>query len=588
MHPKPTSDESLPASVKIAFGAPAFAGAAMGISIGVLMPRFYSDVVLAPMGIIAVAIAAARAFDALTDPVMGWISDRTHSRWGRRKIFMAAAGPFAALIFFAIFAPPASLTPKEASVWFASCFTLFFLFTTVVQIPYAALGAELTSNYGERSSLFGYRSMFIAAGMIGGALLPVLLVRQFGLEDERIVHRTVAAMYAALFVVLGAVMLVRVPEREEFARRESNPLVPGVRRALRNRPFRILFFAGIVSAIPAAIPAMLMPYFVGYVLQPGNPGLWTGVFLGVYLGTGFLFIPLWIVVARRIGKLGALLCASTVGISGSVFYFFAGPGDLLFAGCIYFVTGTQAMAGTFLVPAMVADVIDYDELRTGKRREGQYAAFLALIPKFVAIPGSSVPLAILAAVGYVPNQVQSEEVLFWIRFLYSLFPASFYVLSLLIVSRYPISESVHGEIRDGIAARESGEVVVDPLTGARLVPHGTGGVSEIDGWFLDHFTFAELKRALGKGRARLVVRVVAAMGLSLLLSAAATLVAVNELTSPERPPALITVIAVVVAGLALTAFLFHLLRLRPAWRMVAAPLPVDVVRAHLQQGTELS
>ena len=94
------SDESLPASLKIAFGAPAFAGAAMGISIGVLMPRFYSDVVLAPMGTIAVAIAAARAFDALTDPLMGWISDHTHTRWGRRKIFMASAGPFAALIFF--------------------------------------------------------------------------------------------------------------------------------------------------------------------------------------------------------------------------------------------------------------------------------------------------------------------------------------------------------------------------------------------------------------------------------------------------------------------------------------------------------
>jgi GPH family glycoside/pentoside/hexuronide:cation symporter len=580
--------DSLPRSVKLTYGAPAFAGAAMAIPIAVLMPRFYSDVVLAPLGYIAIGIALARAFDALTDPFMGWISDRTRTRWGRRKPYIAAGAPLTALAFCALFAPPGSLTPSGASLWFAASFGLFFLFATTMEIPYSALGAELTPDYQERSSLFGYRALFIAAGTIVASVLPTVLGKALGLSDERVVYTVMAGIYAVLLILLNAGLLIRVRERPQFSQLRSNPLVPGVRRSIRNRPFRILLLAGVVSAIPAAIPAILMPFFVGYVLQPAEPGTWVGIYLLIYLGFGMLFVPFWMGVARRVGKLRTLIVTSSIGITGSVFYFFAGPGDMFFAGCVFFMTGTVSMSQSFLIPSMGADVIDYDELRTGKRREAQYMAFWALIPKFVAIPGSSVPLAVLAAVGYVPNQVQTDEVMFWIRFMYSIFPAAFYLTALLIVSRYPISERIHQEIRSGIGAHSAGAVARDPLTGGHLPPPGTGPVAESDGWFLDHFTRGELRRSLEGGPRRLVRSVVVDMAISLPICLGAGALAVSGMRGADLHPPLATVFAVVVAGLAFTVFLFHTLRLGPARRMLRDPLPDAVIRLHLEgEGREV-
>jgi GPH family glycoside/pentoside/hexuronide:cation symporter len=573
------SAERLSASVKLAFGSPAFAGAAMAIPIGVLMPAFYSDAILAPLGYIAIAIALARSFDALTDPVMGWLSDRTKTRWGRRKPYIAFGAPFVALAFYMLFAPPASLGPIQASLWFGISFGLFFLFNTILEIPKAALGAELTLDYNERSSLFGYQSFFIAGGTIFAAILPTILAAR-GM-DKHAAFSLMAGLYAVLYVLLYIWFLIRIPERPEYAQLESNPLVPGVRRALRNRPFRIMLASGIVGAIPAAIPAILMPFYVQYVLQPPDPMKWIGIFLVIFLGSGMFFVPLWMMVARRIGKLKTLIVTSTIGIIGSVFFFFAGAGDLLFAGCLFCMAGTVSMAAAFITPAMSADVIDYDELRTGKRREAQYVSLGAFISKFASIPGSAIPLAVLAVVGYVPNEAQSVKVLFWVRFMYSLFPASFYVAALAIISRYPLSETIHQKIREGIAALARGESTTDPLTGSSIAPHGEDRVSEDNGWFLDHFTSGELRRAIGGGAGSVVTSVIVAAGISLLICLGAGAMALAGMTNPESRPPLTTVFAIVAAGLALTAFIFHCLRVGAARKMAETPVPDDIIRAHL-------
>jgi GPH family glycoside/pentoside/hexuronide:cation symporter len=573
----------LSASVKLAFGSPAFAGAAMGIPIGVFMPRFYSDVVLVPLGYIAIAIALARSLDALTDPVMGWLSDHTHSRWGRRKPYIAIGLPFTAITFFMLFVPPKSLSGNQAALWFGASFGLYFLFHTILDIPKVALGAELSDDYHERSSLFGYRSFFIASGTIFASVLPWILTGR-GM-DERTAFTAMAGLYAVLYVLLYAWLLIRVPERPEYAQRKSNPLVPGVRRALRNRPFRILLLSGIVMAIPAAIPAVLMPYYVGYVLQPENPTQMVAAYLVLYLGTGMLFVPFWMIVAKRIGKLKTLIVTSVIGITGSAFYFFAGAGDFVFAGCFFFITGTISATQSFLIPAMAADVIDYDELRTGKRREAQYTSFWAIIPKLVAIPGSAIPLAVLAAVGYVPNAAQPVKVLFWIRFMYSLFPVSFYIISLSIVSRFPLSEVIHQKVRDGIAALARGESATDPLTGKSIAPRGEDRVSEEDGWFLDYFTPGELRQAIAAGAGRIMTSVVIAAAISLIICLGAGMVAFSGMTDLTSKPPLTTVLAVVVAGLALTAFLFHCLRVGPARKMAETPIPNDIIQAHLEADT---
>jgi len=572
----------LPLSTKLAFGAPAFAGAAMVLTAGVHLPRFYSDVVLAPLGQIALMIAMARAFDAITDPIMGWLSDRTRTRFGRRLPYIAVGTIPCAVSFWLLLNPPRDTVTPAA--WFGLSFLALFLFSTIISIPRAALGAELSLEYHERSSLFGIQSLFIAAGTIAGAILPGVLHDGLGIADERSVFGTVATVYAVALVLLNGLMLTRIRERPEFVQRPPHPFIPGVRRAFRNRPFRILLMAAVVNAIPAAIPAILIPYYVYYVIRPDSPASWLAGFLVIHLGAGFASLPLWMAVARRIGKLATMGAASTMGISGSLLFFFVAPGQTTAAAAIYAFTGVASGAFLFLIPAMGADTIDYDELRTGRRREAQFAAFWAIIPKLVAIPGASIPIAILGAVGYVPNQAQTPEVILAIRTLYSLFPAVFYVTALAIVLRYPISEAVHRAIREGIARHQHGDPAVDPLTGAVVPPPGAASrQGEDTGWFLDYFSQRELERVLAFGPARLRIDVWRAFGVASLLCLSAGIVVSRSLAGLDGEPGPSTVVAVAGGGLALTAALFQAGRLGAAWRFMADPPARAVVEAHIER-----
>lgn len=567
--------------VKLFYGLPGSVNAAMAVPIVVHMQKFYSDVVLLPVGYIALAIAIARAFDAITDPVMGWISDRTKSRWGRRKPWIFFATPFCSVFFLLLFNPPVALGHSGAAVWFGLSFCAYFLFHTMLQVPYDGLGSELTSDYHERSSLFGWRSMFIGVGTIVAGVLPTILAAS-GLHDDRAVFRRMSGVYAGLYIAFFALLLLFVRERHGLARRASNPLVPGVRRALRNRPFLIFLAASIIYSIPALIPALLMPYYVQYVLQPDNWRNWLGIYLFLYLATGVLCVPLWIRLSYRFGKLPIWVTCNLIGVLGGALLFFAKPGALTYVAVIEVLVGTQSSAFFFLGPAMVADTIDYDELCTGQRREAQYMAFLAVIPKFVAIPGAAVPLAILGGLGYVPNAAQTADVQFGIRSMFALVPAFFNFAGLFLIWRYPLTEKIHYAIQRALHEHAQGSAGRDPLTGRMIAPHAASAAEASRSWFLDHFSRRELTLlANGGGPAPVSRSVWTMLALSVTVFAAASAWAGSTVKGFAAQPGALTVTLVVVAGLALTSACFHGLRASALSSLRRAPPSRDEARRHV-------
>jgi GPH family glycoside/pentoside/hexuronide:cation symporter len=590
--PVPES-ERLSLRTQIAFSAQGFAGAAMGLLVAVYLGKFYVDVVLLPAGLFAVAVAAGRALDAITDPFMGYVSDHTRSRWGRRKPWILAGLLGNAVVFYAMLTPSASLTTSQVMAYFVGCYGLSFAFVTMINVPRTALGAELTLETRQRANLYGVAALFVGLGTIVGAMLPVLIGGAppgsgalgqkifLGLSnDPRYQMQLQATWFVVAYLVLNLWFLWVIKERPEFMGRGETPFVPGVRRALRNQPFRIMFISHVITAIPIAMPATLMPFFVQYVLKISP--IWTAALIVVYLASGVLCLPLWVKLARRFGKLAVWLAVSAIGVTGGAALFFVGPGDEWLLLAIEAYVGAQSQVWLFLGAAMHADVIDYDELHSGKRREAQFSALWAIIPKFALIPGAAIPLAVLGGVGYVPNQEQSPEVLLTMRLLFAVVPALFNAIGLSIMWWYPLSEKKHAAVRAGIAAHAAGKDAIDPITGKRLAPPNARNVDEATGWYLDYFSSRELRSYAARGVQPLGSAIFWTV-LCAVVTVVATYSCVASVKSLDVDPGPLPSLNIVLAGMSLTAFLFHALRIRPALQLRRKPLDAGTVRQHIDE-----
>jgi GPH family glycoside/pentoside/hexuronide:cation symporter len=573
--------EQLRFGTMLAYSTPGLLGAAMALLIAVYLSKFYIDAVLMPAGVLAVSIAVCRALDAMIDPFVGYLSDHTHSRWGRRKPWIVAGVIGNVTSFYLLLTPPSSLTPNASILWFTVCFSMMFVCASMSQVPRLALSVELTLDVQQRHKLYGLSSAFIALGTIFGAITPTILQAR-GLIDPRSQMEAAASIYVVGYVLLNLFFLYYVPERKEYMGRGEVPFVPGARRALRNSPFRIMFTSHVITAIPMAIPAVLVPFFTQYVLKLDGVK-WTGIYVLTYLTSGFFALPVWLTITRKYGKLRVWLMASFIGVTGSLGFFFLRPGDtgLMFALEVYAGMASTSAVWLFIGTAMHADVIDYDELHSGKRREAQFSSLWTIIPKFALIPGAALPLAVLGAAGYVPNQAnQSPEVILTLRVLFSLVPAVLNSIGLALMWWYPLTEKRHGEIREGVAKHARGETVIDPITGRNLPPPSLRSVDEATGWFLDYFSKRELRGLIQHGSG-VLTSVLGWGGAFAALSIASACYAVTHLQGADVNPGPLPTLAIVCSGLSFSGLMFHALRIKPALRLVHETPPAAVIQSHL-------
>ena len=453
---------------KLAYAAPAFALAVVGIPIYVYIPKFYTDVVGINIAVLGYLMFSVRLFDAVTDPVIGYFSDRTPTRFGRRRPYIALGSILVAVAMFLLFNPPAVSETME-TVWFGVTIYILFLFWTAVVVPFESLGPEITFNYHERTTLFGLRDGFLIAGTLAAASSPALVGWLFNLpadaDGERAKFFWIAVIYAPLLIGTCWWCVLAIRERRPMGEHQTKGLWRGLRQVSHNRPFVILLIAYTVSAIGNNLPATLILYYVEYVLESPLADL----FLMLYFVTGIIFLPAWIMISRRTGKKAAWLASMAINTGAFVGVFFLGPGDAAIYGVLVFLSGIGFGATLAIPSAIQADVIDYDELLTGERREGQYIGLWSISKKFAAAVGIGAGLSILGVVGYTPNVQQSAEVQMTLRVLYALVPSLCNIVAIVIACAYPISGKIHAEIRKAIEHRQAGLPVTNPLKPAQTL-----------------------------------------------------------------------------------------------------------------------
>jgi GPH family glycoside/pentoside/hexuronide:cation symporter len=455
--------ERLPWGRRIAYGLPAFALAVVGIPVYVHIPKFYTDVIGVNIAWVGSILLFVRIFDAFTDPFLGVVSDRTRTRFGRRRPYILVGGFCLALAMLLLFVPP-QLSAGQAKIWFTATLFALFLFWTVVTVPYEALGPEMTSDYNERTTLFAVRDGLLIAGTLVAAAAPAVieaLMDAGGSGDrERRKFLWIALMYAPLLIGSTLWCVYRVRERAAAGRHHAGPRGGrNLRAILRNRPFIILLVSYTISAIGSNLPATLILYYVEYVLESTNANL----FLFMYFAAGIAMLPVWIKLAGRFGKKNAWLASMAINTCAFSGVFFLGAGDEWLYGVLVVVSGLGFGATLALPSAIQADVIDYDEYLTGRRQEGWYIGVWSVVKKLTAAVGVGAGLTILGAVGYTPGTAQPPEVITALKVLYALVPCLCNMAAFGIALTFPISEETHGKILDGIALVKQGKQVPDPL-----------------------------------------------------------------------------------------------------------------------------
>lgn len=447
---RPHAVERLPLSLRLSYGAPNFGLALVGIPILIYLPRFYSDVVGIPVLWIGAAFVLGRVLDALTDPLVGFLSDRSRSSSGRRHPWIRWGCLPLALLSFAVYMPPAALHDESMLVFAGLVIAGWFFAYTAVNVPYRALGPELSDDYDERTSLFAVREGLLVLGTLVAAAGPGVVSWVLGLgdgtEDERRRFAGYIMVAAPVLVLTCLWCTARVKERFHLQAGPQPP--PGaawqqVRQAFRNRPFVILLTAFVVIALGSSLPNVLISYFARYVLHAEEL---VPVFVVVYLLVGLACMPLWVALSKRKGKKPTWLAAMTINAGFFAGVSLVGDGQTLLYGLLVAGSGIGGVAALVLPYSMQADVIDHDELLTGERREGLYGGLWSIAEKTAGGLGLGLSMLVLHWAGYQPNAEQSEQVLQVLRGLYVGVPCVCIAAGFVIALRYPLDREAHQEI----------------------------------------------------------------------------------------------------------------------------------------------
>ncbi len=431
----------------------------------------------------SVIIFAARLSDAFTDPLIGVLSDKTKSRWGRRKPWIAAGAPLLMLSLYMLFVPS-----ENPSAWyFGFWIVILYLAFTIVDLPYHAWGAELSPLYDERTKITARREQFHFLGTITFNLLPLAaaaliyfsradlssvadVLGNFTAEFVSIMEERAGRIDVILNWLANAVLLlipitflmallfVPEPDQQVIPRRKPTFLA-SLRVVRRNGPFVRLMVCYTVSVLGTGMTGVLSYFFVKHVIGAGE--LYP-IYLLVYYLSSVLGLPVWTWLANRIGKHRAYRVA--------IFWY------AFWASWIPFIP--SGMFGLFLVimcfkgsaigallaipAAMAADAVDIDSARTGEQRAGLYFSVWGLLKKGANALGGAIGLAAVAFFGFDAladpalagtEEGNSESALLMLAVLYSIVPAGFKFIALPFIWKYPLTEARQIRIRERLERR---------------------------------------------------------------------------------------------------------------------------------------
>jgi len=459
-------------STKLYYGLGSVAYGVKDNGFAYLLLLFYNQVLHLPATWVGTGIMLALMVDAVTDPIVGYVSDNLHSRWGRRHPFMYASALPVAAMYYVLWTPPEGLSQEALFAYFLAVAILVRIFITFYEIPSTALVSELTDDYDQRTSMLGFRFFF---GWWGGLSMAVLAFLVFLPQSKGgVLYREGYATYGAVSATLMILAILtsaagthrhiprlkRPPARQGFDGRRT---VRELKETLSNRNFLVLFVSALFTAMAAGVSTSLNIYFNTYFWEFESAQL--GVMNLPYFLSAFVALFVAPQLSVRVGKKYAAIVVAAVAFVGAPLPIFLRLVDLfpangtatLFYTMLTFnaVEVTLIIIASILISSMVADIVEDSEISTGRRSEGIFFAARSFAQKAVSGIGTFTATMILTAIEFPasakPGDV-SPEIVRHLGLVYVPVVMVLYVCALGLLTGYKISRETHTENLRRLAA----------------------------------------------------------------------------------------------------------------------------------------
>lgn len=446
-----------------AYGLPAVVIGYMFILLQVYVLKYATDVLLIAPAVIGTIFGLARVWDAFSDPIVGYLSDHTRSRFGRRRLWILGGVIPAAIFYIMLYAGPLDASPTYSALWMAIAIFGFYTSMTAITVPHFALGAETTQNSHGRNQLYGMRHFMIGVGSILG-LLTLGWITSIDPTNTEVLRRTslgIAVVASMVCIGLVVVSVTRFSETGNDVQQATR--VKGIyansAAIFRHPEARLLLVVRFIEAVGAGALSAVAIYVAQYVI--GKIEIAT-IAIIVYMLSSTFSIALWVKVARRIGKVRLWIMAM---IGSAVFYgglfsmvFFNDQTtqiSVLLALCL--CSGAASGCVNTVGPSVLSDVIDQDELATGDRKEGAYFALYNLADKSAHGVTIMITGLVLSAAGFIPNAEQTFNTQLAMCGLLGLLPFTCYGIGAVMFRKFSLREEQHAEILRALNARKEAQ-----------------------------------------------------------------------------------------------------------------------------------
>lgn len=445
----------LPATTLLGYGVAAAPPQYMYVLVLIMYLKYAVDELGASAAAVGTIFLVAKLWDAVSDPMVGNLSDRTTLEIGRRKFWLFLSAPLLCVFGIMIWAPPAGLEGPWLIAWITVATLGFYTAYTVFEVPHMALGAELSFDGQQRNVIFGVRQVTRTLGMFAAGTGGVYLVQQ-GVSVATLSAYVVGVL--TLILVVGSVAVLP-GEREDFVGRGGDNPFRALRDVFANPHARLLFFVFFIENIGSGGIGVLIPFVIEYVVK--MPEM-VPVLLGMYMVSALFAVPVWIWLGRYFEKRHLWLFAMLQGGLGFGLNLFVGEGDWELVAVASLLSGTAGACGNTLGQALKAEVIDIDEYRTGERKEGAYFAGWSFVSKLASGIMVGVVGFALEWSGYVENAPEQTPLAKnTMILLMGGVPLFGYGIGSLVFTRFRLTEAEHARIRSELdqkaAARIAGE-----------------------------------------------------------------------------------------------------------------------------------